>query len=267
MTLDYLVIQNASIPSSTPAAIVAPSTGGKSNVAAIAGGVVGGVVIIALAALAILFIRRRYKPPGSRADRKSTNIEVAGNSTTPRPYDYTPMPAHARSESSTDMYASSSGRPNQSAASMSEVRRKGPTHPHHTTNPSMSTTNGASTGLLSSSMANTAGHQSRPSQSQSDLFTAGASSTGQGDSVANDGSHSGSHSGRGDHSSRSEKLQREAAAVAAQTQRRNQLRGPVSPPLTAADSDQSVYVRHEDSGIRMPDRPGVVEIPPEYTPS
>lgn len=266
LTLDYLVIQNASIPDSTDGTSPpAQSHGGKSNVAAIAGGVVGGVVIIALAALALLFIRRRFGSSAERTDRKSANVEGAGSSTTPRPYDYTPMPAHGRSDSGTDIYASSSSRPEQSTAPMSEVRRKGQPQYYHTTNPSMSTTNGTSTGLLGSSIANTMGHQAHPSQSQSDFLMPGGSSTGRGESIVNDGSNISSQGAGGDSSSRDDKLQREAAAIAAQTQRRNQ-RAPVSPPLSAG-SEQSVYVRHEDSGIRMPGGPGVVEVPPEYTPS
>ncbi|KAF5330571.1 hypothetical protein D9619_005257 [Psilocybe cf. subviscida] len=259
LTLDYLVIQNASVPATTPPPAGGQSNGGKSNIAAIAGGVVGGVVIIALAALGLLFIRRRYRSSAGRSDVKGGNVEGAGNSTTPRPYNYTPMPAHMRSDSGVDMYTSSSGRPEQTTTSMSEVRRKA----HHTANPSVSTTNGTSTGLLGSSVANTAGHQPRPSQSQSDFLTSGGSSTGRGESLVNDESNTSSLGARGDPSSRNDKLRREAAAVAAQTQGRNQPRGPTSPPLTA-ESEQSMYIRHEDSGIRMP---GVVEVPPEYTPS
>lgn len=220
----------------------------------------GGVVIIALAALGLLFIRRRYRTSADRSGAKGDKVEGTGNSTTPRPYNYTPMPAHVHSDSGADMYTSSSGRPEQTTTSMSEVRRKA----YHTANPSVSTTNGTSTGLLGSSVANTAGHQPRPSQSQSDFLTSGGSSTGRGESLVNDESNTSSLGARGDPSSRNGKLQREAAAVAAQTQRRNQPRGPASPPLTASESEQSMYVRHEDSGIRMP---GVVEVPPEYTPS
>ena len=93
----------------------------------------------------------------------------------------------------------------------------------------------------------------------------GGSSPGRGESIVNDGSNSSSLGAAGDPTPRNDKLQREAAAVAAQTQRRNQLSGPASPPLSA-ESERS-YVRHEDSGIRIPGGSGVVEIPPEYTPS
>lgn len=237
LTLDYLVIQHAPIlnsSSSTPGPSETPTggqiNGGKSNlnVAAIAGGVGAGVVVIALVALA-LFMRRKYGSSADQTDLKNTNIESHSASAIPRPYGGLPMTPH------TEIHDSTAPRPYHYLPVPALMRSHG-----HTKMPSV---------LLGRSGHSTAAvlEVRRKGRPQYHYTTDSGASTANNNSIG------------------ALSLQMEAAPVAApQTQGRSEMRG-LAPSPRNAEVEHSSYVRHDDSGIRMPNGPGAVEIPPEYT--
>ncbi|KAF9561139.1 hypothetical protein CPC08DRAFT_707577 [Agrocybe pediades] len=305
LTLDYLVVQNGTFPSSPsgpssssssssssgnlPTSGPGPDHAGNntssksSNTGAIAGGVVGGIILIMFAVLAFLYLRRREK----KIAQKHFDID-------PQPYQYTPrhpsmpgLPPQNQNLHTTGTGAYyASAMPNESYHGTGATAGTGNSSSsrHHPQFPSMTTTDLHSAVTLPTTSYTTS----------SGMYTSGGASVGHsgpggegqqqqayhqggygyGGSVPPPAPESvGSRSAQGDAQlgllPASDKLRREAEATAVALGRSGQLspqRGAVSPDMSETSASSRV-VMHEDSGLRMrPVSETPVEIPPLYTP-
>ena len=247
LTLDYIVVQNGTFPTPSGATTSTgqtsgslPTTGSGSgldksgtsksksnNIGAIVGGVVGGLVLIALALLAFLYLRRREK----RLKNNHINIE-------PQPYQYTPVaqpsPQNGQTHNPNNSYIGTGATAGSS---------------HHPQMPSMTSTELHSGVTL-------------PTTS-SGMYTSGAASLAQGSDrlvpLRNVTPTVNNYP-----SSMSEKARREEEATVAAFHPSS--RGRINPTSPGSDtSASSGVIRHEDSGLRLPQRATIDEIPPLYT--
>ncbi|KDR73720.1 hypothetical protein GALMADRAFT_251531 [Galerina marginata CBS 339.88] len=251
LTLDYLIIQNGTIPSSnttTPGTSPSGDSHGSgpvkksNNTAAIVGGIIGGLVLIAIAIAAYLYLRRREKKLNERAPVDEPAPAFV------EPFHYTPVrssvPQLQDTKSSAPVTLSYQGHSPQFSTSTF------PTNTHHGSMPSFSNTE------LQSAIA--------PSSSSGTSYPSNANTYGNRTTASQ--SNQGYLSPTTPLSPMSDKARREAEATA--NVLRSQTSQPASGPSLAEDSSSRVMM-HEDSGFRMPptrERTSVVEVPPMYTP-
>ena len=237
LTLDYLIVQNGTITNST--------TNKSNNTGPIVGGVVGGVLLIALAIFAFLYIRRRDKRLRLSEKQTPEPNDII------QPFHYIPVspPSH---------------NPSSSVVTYPQVQSDDTfgrsTHAFHGSMPSLSHTeiqsikpsgSSSSGGTRPNRLLLVQNHGHNRSPSSSDLSTQGLTpSTAQ----------------YVPYNPVGDKVQREAAAIAATVQPQRRAQQPLaSPPLS--DDSGSRVILHQDSGIRLPpNEPQVVEVPPLYTP-
>jgi hypothetical protein len=250
LTLTDLIIQNGTLSLTTssvsslatsPTTVPSTSTPGKSPtpVGSIAGAVIGGLALILFAVLGFFLFRRRQK----RVEQKPAFI-----STTPEPFDYSPL--HP-----------SSILPNPPSAgiSYSQVPRtatKGQVY-HGSMRSLINTDVSQSTEAPStSSGATTHPANLRAVPLQQTALT-----------IANPTPPLASASSSVSSPLLSSKVGREAEALATL---RPQRRGLPSVPASVQSNDSWLsnpnVVLHSDSGIRMPPSTSVVDVPPLYTP-
>ena len=264
LTLDYLIIQNgtsttsiSSLPTSTGNTVSATSTPkGSVPVGAIVGGVIGGLALVVFAILGFLLLRRRQKRDAQ--ERVSTS--------TPRPFEYTPL-----------HFSSTTSNPSSGGFSYSQVPQ--------TAQMGSRITNGVK-GQVS--------HVSMPSFTNTDIIEPTSTSSGAiayptnlrvvpfpfeqtALNLTNPSSSSSSSPPASASSSSAQpaqplplpsKAERVAEALATLTPQRRNPSVPSSVQSNDTWLSNSNVVLHADSGVRMLSNTStsLVDIPPLYTP-